>query len=198
MTEPLTDAQLAAITALIGDTEPATNSLLGSLAESVRDRRQCEHPRPEDFFCNNLTAWAGERIAFVLRRLVNAEAEVQRLRAEIIGLEDLKQRALDKNEQLRAELAEAREARLEWSRIGDHPELAHWADSLVGADLTPHPAFAWCSTTTGYEIAVQVATTDELKEAARTELLAELQAVFDATICRVLGYRSATTAIPEV
>ena len=94
-------------------------------------------------------------------------------------------------ERLRAELAQAREARLEWSRTADHPELVHWAEALVDADLTPHPAFAFRSTTTGYEVAVQVATTDALRDGARAELLAELRKALDATICRVLGYRPA-------
>lgn len=95
---------------------------------------------------------------------------------------------------LRAELEQAREARLEWSRIGDHPELANWADALVGADLTPHPAFAWNSTTTGYEVAAQIATTDQLTDTARDRLLTELQAAFTETVCRVL-HRS-LTALP--
>ncbi|MHA6764763.1 hypothetical protein [Streptacidiphilus sp. PAMC 29251] len=93
---------------------------------------------------------------------------------------------------LRAELEQARAARLEWSRIGDHPELAHWADALVSADLTPHPAHAWCSTTTGYEVAMQVATTDQLTGTATAELLAELKAAFTATVCRVLGRTDVT------
>jgi hypothetical protein len=89
----------------------------------------------------------------------------------------------------RAELEQAREARLEWSRTADHPDLVRWAEALVDADLTPHPAFAFRSTTTGYEVAVQVATTDALRDNARAELLAELRKAFDATICQVLGYR---------
>lgn len=96
--------------------------------------------------------------------------------------------------QLRAELEQAREARLEWSRIGDHPELANWADSLVSADLTPHPAFAWNSTTTGYEVAAQIATTDRLTDSARQLLLTELQAAFTETVCRVLHRSLATPA----
>lgn len=92
-------------------------------------------------------------------------------------------------ERLRAELTQARAARLEWSRTADHAELVRWAEALVDADLTPHPAFAFRSTTAGYEVAVQVATTDALRDNARAELLAELRKAFDATICQVLGYR---------
>jgi hypothetical protein len=72
------------------------------------------------------------------------------------------------------------------------PELANWAEQLQSADLTPHPAFAWCGTTTGYEAAVQVATTDRLTIVARERLLTELRLTFDETVRRVLGYHPAT------
>lgn len=68
------------------------------------------------------------------------------------------------------------------------PELVNWAEQLQSADLTPHPAWAWCSTTTGYEVAAQVATTDALTAPARERLLTELQVAFDETVRRVLGY----------
>ena len=74
-------------------------------------------------------------------------------------------------------------------------ELTRWAEQLQSADLTPQPAFAFCSTTTGYEVAAQVATTDNLTDAARERLLTELQAAFDETVRRVLGYRLAA-AVP--
>ena len=70
-------------------------------------------------------------------------------------------------------------------------ELATWAEQLQSAGLTPHPAFACRSTTSGYEAAMQVATTDQLTDAARERLLAALQVAFDETVRRVLGYRPA-------
>lgn len=72
-------------------------------------------------------------------------------------------------------------------------ELANWAEQLQSAGLTPHPAFACRSTTSGYEAAMQVATTDQLTDAARERLLAELRVAFDETVRRVLGYRPAET-----
>jgi hypothetical protein len=76
------------------------------------------------------------------------------------------------------------------------PELVRWAESLQSADLTPHPAFAFRSTRTGYEVAVQVATTDVLKDDVREELLAALRVAFDETVRRVLGYRPVAGAAP--
>ncbi|MFE5996717.1 hypothetical protein ACFQ6C_07465 [Streptomyces sp. NPDC056454] len=64
-----------ALAALIGDVEPATDGLLLSFAKAVRDRREHEHPEWEDLYCMNLSSWMGERIAPVLRRLLNGEAE---------------------------------------------------------------------------------------------------------------------------
>ncbi|MER8083794.1 hypothetical protein ABTZ57_01195 [Streptomyces sp. NPDC094048] len=63
-----------ALAALIGDVQPASDALLLSFAESVRNCREHEHPRWEDIYCANLVAYMGERIAPVLRRLLDAEA----------------------------------------------------------------------------------------------------------------------------
>ncbi|MFD3749701.1 hypothetical protein ACFWVT_05450 [Streptomyces cyaneofuscatus] len=63
-----------ALAALIGDVEPATDGLLLSFAKAVRDRREHEHPKWEDLYCMNLSSYMGERIAPVLRRLLDAEA----------------------------------------------------------------------------------------------------------------------------
>lgn len=68
------------ITALIGDVAPATDGLVKSLAESVQKRREHDHPKYEDFFCFNQVSWAGERTAYLIRRLLDSEAEVVRLR----------------------------------------------------------------------------------------------------------------------
>jgi hypothetical protein len=77
----LTPERLREIIAQLGDAKPATDEVLMSLAEAVSDRRGHQHPAHEDIFCANLTGWMGERMAPVLRRLLNAEAEVTRLRA---------------------------------------------------------------------------------------------------------------------
>ena len=82
MTE-LTGGRADLITALIGDVPPATDRLVKQLAETVQGRRDHEHPNHEDFYCFNQVSWAGERVAYVLRRLLDAEAEVVRLRAEL-------------------------------------------------------------------------------------------------------------------
>lgn len=77
---PMTPEQRAQIAELIGDAKPATDRLLGQLAGSVRDRREHEHPTWEDLYCFNLVSWAGERMAPVLRRLLDAEARLAELK----------------------------------------------------------------------------------------------------------------------
>jgi hypothetical protein len=57
---------------------PATDLLITRLAETVQQIRGHEHPlRGEDLYCLNLHAWMGERMAAVLTRLAETEAEVQ-------------------------------------------------------------------------------------------------------------------------
>lgn len=91
-----------------------------------------------------------------------------------------------------AELAASRRRDALNEALRNQAELANWAGQLQSAGLTPHPAFAVRSTTTGYEVAAQVATTDALTSEARERLLAELQVAFDETVRRVLGYRPAS------
>lgn len=67
---------------LIGDVKPASAELLHAFGESVRDCREHEHPKGEDFYCLNLAAWMGEHAAPVLRRLLDAEARVAELESE--------------------------------------------------------------------------------------------------------------------
>jgi hypothetical protein len=82
-TPPLSAEQVAAIRAHLGDAKPATSGLLADLAQSITDRKAHDHPKHnEDFFCENLSGWAGDRMPVVLRRLIDAEAEADRLRAE--------------------------------------------------------------------------------------------------------------------
>jgi hypothetical protein len=81
-TPPLSAEQHAAIRALIGDVPAATSSLIAELAQSIADRRSHDHPTGhEDWFCANLSGWAGDRMAVVLRRLIDAEAELDRARS---------------------------------------------------------------------------------------------------------------------
>ncbi|MEV0556318.1 hypothetical protein AB0I27_23050 [Streptomyces sp. NPDC050597] len=77
--ERLTPEQRASLAELIGAAKPATAKLLNAFGEAVRDCREHEHPKGEDFHCLNLAAWMGERAALVLRRLLDAEASVERL-----------------------------------------------------------------------------------------------------------------------
>lgn len=88
MTETLTGDQLAALRALIGDAKPATDALLQHLAEAVRDRREHKHPQRDDLYCFNLVAFAGERMAYVIRRLADAEAELTQLRGRVAELQE--------------------------------------------------------------------------------------------------------------
>lgn len=78
---PLTADERARLADLIGGVKPADAKLLNAFGESVRDCREHEHPKSEDFHCLNLTAWMGERAGLVLRRLLGVEAENALLRS---------------------------------------------------------------------------------------------------------------------
>ncbi|MFB6875715.1 hypothetical protein [Streptomyces sp. NPDC056323] len=80
MTALMTPEQRKAIAHQLGDARPATDELLGSLAESVVDVRTHDHPEWEDLFCMNLSSYMGERMAPVLRRLLDTEAELIKFR----------------------------------------------------------------------------------------------------------------------
>jgi hypothetical protein len=79
----LTAVQRAKIAEQIGDAKPATSGLLVAFGESVRNRREHDHPAWEDLFCMNLSSYMGERMAPVLRRLLDLEDEVDRLRERL-------------------------------------------------------------------------------------------------------------------
>ncbi|MET9707878.1 hypothetical protein [Streptomyces griseus] len=87
MSTPMTREQRKAIAVQIGDVQPATDGLIGSLAESVANVRNHEHPSWEDLYCMNLTSYMGERMAPALKRLLDAETENARLRARVAELE---------------------------------------------------------------------------------------------------------------
>ncbi|RXS78877.1 hypothetical protein EST92_19790 [Streptomyces sp. TM32] len=78
--------------------------------------------------------------------------------------------------------------------IRDAADVSEWAIQLGAANLTPHPAMAWLSTTSGYDIAVQVATTPELTDTARDELLSEIHKAIDETVRRVLCLKPVSEA----
>jgi hypothetical protein len=71
----------ADIAALLGHAKPATNGLITTFVEATANVRKHEHPEHEDFYCLNLTSYMGERVAPVLRRLLDAEARVTALEA---------------------------------------------------------------------------------------------------------------------
>ncbi|MFJ8852292.1 hypothetical protein [Streptomyces sp. NPDC102437] len=79
----------------VGDVNPATDELIVSFAEAVANRRDHAHPEWEDLFCANLSSYMGERVAPVLRRLMDAEAERDALRAQVAELESLQLGAID-------------------------------------------------------------------------------------------------------
>ncbi|MEV7112393.1 hypothetical protein [Streptomyces anulatus] len=86
-TVPMRPEQRKALAVQIGDVQPATDALIGSFAESVANVRNHEHPSWEDLYCMNLTSYMGERMAPVLKRLLDTETENARLRARVAELE---------------------------------------------------------------------------------------------------------------
>lgn len=78
--------------------------------------------------------------------------------------------------------------------LSDAADVSEWAIQLGAANLTPHPAMAWQSTTGGYDVAVQVATTPDLTDDARDELLSEIRKTVGETVCRVLGLKPVSEA----
>jgi hypothetical protein len=75
------EAMRTAVLAQLGVTKPATDGLLQQIAASVHDVREHDHPKWEDLYCSNLVSWMGERMAPVLRRLLDAEDRVAELEA---------------------------------------------------------------------------------------------------------------------
>lgn len=78
--------------------------------------------------------------------------------------------------------------------INGAADVSEWAIQLGAAGLTPHPAMAWQSTTGGYDVAVQVATTRMLTDDARDELITEIRKAVSETVCRVLGHKPVSEA----
>lgn len=77
--EPLSKDNRAALAELIGDAaRPAPADFLLRLGHTVKDCRTHDHGTGEDIFCGNLAGWMGERMALVMRRLLDAEAELEK------------------------------------------------------------------------------------------------------------------------
>jgi hypothetical protein len=75
--------------------------------------------------------------------------------------------------------------------VRDAADTSEWAIQLGAAGLKPHPAAAWKCTTSGWEVAIQVATAPDLTDDATTELLAEIQTAVGEVVRRVLGLKPA-------
>lgn len=76
---------------LIGDAGAASDLLIIQLAECTVEREGHKHPiegRGPDLYCLNLTSYMGHKMPFVLRRLVDAEAEIEQLKARYDALAD--------------------------------------------------------------------------------------------------------------
>ncbi|MFM9462811.1 hypothetical protein ACKI1K_08145 [Streptomyces scabiei] len=81
---PLNADQRGRIADLLGAAKPAQDRLVEVLAVSVRDCAQHDHTsQREDWYCQNLRSFCGERMGPVLRRLLEAEAELERLTVEV-------------------------------------------------------------------------------------------------------------------
>jgi hypothetical protein len=117
--EELTPEQRATLAQQIGDARAARNSLLMSFGKSVQDRREHDHTtQREDWYCLNLAAYMGERAAPLLRRLLDAETEVDRLRDE------LAEEKAGRNPRLRCLIVKAakdRDLYVGWSGIVEAP-----------------------------------------------------------------------------
>jgi hypothetical protein len=66
-----------------------------------------------------------------------------------------------------------------------------WTAAINTANLTPGPTFGYRTTTGGWDVACHVALSDNLTDAARTEVIGALQASIGPTVRRVLGHSEA-------
>ncbi|MCX4581096.1 hypothetical protein ACGFWD_26775 [Streptomyces sp. NPDC048448] len=80
---PLSHDHRGTLAALLGDTPAAHDSLVHQLAQNVHACMAHDHPA---LHCLSLSVFMGEQMGPVLRRLLDAEAEVERLTTEVDGL----------------------------------------------------------------------------------------------------------------
>ncbi|MER7982440.1 hypothetical protein [Streptomyces sp. NPDC095817] len=80
---PLSHDQRGTLVALLGDTHAAPDRLVHQLAQNVHACTAHDHPA---LHCLSLTVFIGEQMGPVLRRLLDAETEVERLTGEVDGL----------------------------------------------------------------------------------------------------------------
>jgi hypothetical protein len=92
----------------VTEQRPATDLLLGDLATCVAQVREHEHPRGEDLYCLNLTSYMGERMAAVLQRLSDEQAEVRKWKERHAALAEEAAGYLDRAAELELELAQER------------------------------------------------------------------------------------------
>ncbi|MFI9463822.1 hypothetical protein [Streptomyces xiamenensis] len=113
---------------------PATDELLLSLAESVRDRREHQHPTgpQEDLFCGNLAGWAGERMGAVLARLADTEDQVDKLKRKLrTALDGVDEKLRDLDAEVRR-YAAGEEAPVLWSVYNKMHQRALQAEHEAG------------------------------------------------------------------
>jgi hypothetical protein len=82
---------------------PATDLLLADLANVITQIREHEQPRGEDFYCLNLTTYMGERMAAVLKRLTDDQAQVRSWKDRHTALAEEAAGYLDRIAELEAE-----------------------------------------------------------------------------------------------
>ncbi|MET8411731.1 hypothetical protein ABZV34_27160 [Streptomyces sp. NPDC005195] len=86
-TVPIPAERRAALLAQLGSAQPASDDLVHDLAAKVRERAQHDHSAcREDLHCLNLLWHMGDRMGPFLRRLLDVEADVERLTAEVSTL----------------------------------------------------------------------------------------------------------------
>ncbi|MEV4335716.1 hypothetical protein [Streptomyces sp. NPDC049590] len=211
---PMTPEQRAKIAELIGDAKPATSALLLTFGGSVRDRREHDHgTQREDWYCLNLSAYMGERVAPVLRRLLDAEAENDQLRAQLAGEELAYERlrvALESAKRGRRE-ARARVTELLMERHSTNESLSKATEALRDnrdriAALEAEP-LAWAEklapkSLDNFLIALGSATEHEPMDGAITEihkLIGSYRAAarVDAAVDRLTRFLAPTQALRE-
>jgi hypothetical protein len=68
---------------LLDGIHPMQELMLFQVAETVEKVREHDHPEHEDWACMNWVAWMGERMGFVLKRLLDEAAEADELRQKL-------------------------------------------------------------------------------------------------------------------